>query len=279
MALATKVGGFDVLCSNIELDNFDEMEKSSKSIAKKLNSVYYDLDNDDTSHLYIVGSVGRKTAIKGSSDLDILFDLPSDTYKKFDAYESNGQSALLQEVKKFLQERYPKTDISGDGQVVVIKFSDGMKFEILPAFKNNTIWGWDGTYKYPDSHMGGNWMSTNPKAEQDAIKEKNEQSNGLLYDACKHIRYIRDNNFQSYHLSGILIDSFMHNAIKGWHFLRDGEQPSGCRETFEEAMLKYYNEISLNGYITPQIQAPGSNMKVDASKGWDVLGKVLRYMV
>ena len=26
MALATKVGGFDVLCSNIELDNFDEME-------------------------------------------------------------------------------------------------------------------------------------------------------------------------------------------------------------------------------------------------------------
>ena len=144
---------------------------------------------------------------------------------------------------------------------------------------NNTIWGWDGTYKYPDSHMGGNWMSTNPKAEQDAIKEKNEQSNGLLYDACKHIRYIRDNYFQSYHLSGILIDSFMHNAIKGWHFLRDGEQPSGCRETFEEAMLKYYNEISLNGYITPQIQAPGSNMKVDASKGWDVLGKVLRYMV
>ena len=82
MALATKVGGFDVLCSNIELDNFDEMEKSSKSIAKKLNSVYYDLDNDDTSHLYIVGSVGRKTAIKGSSDLDILFDLPYDIYWK-----------------------------------------------------------------------------------------------------------------------------------------------------------------------------------------------------
>ena len=138
MALATKVGGFDVLCSNIELDNFDEMEKSSKSIAKKLNSVYYDLDNDDTSHLYIVGSVGRKTAIKGSSDLDILFDLPSDTYKKFDAYESNGQSALLQEVKKFLQERYPKTDISGDGQVVVIEFSR-YTVELVPGFKQVTF--------------------------------------------------------------------------------------------------------------------------------------------
>lgn len=83
----------------------------------------YDLEKDDTSHLYIVGSVGRKTAIKGISDLDILFDLPSDTYKKFDAYQSNGQSALLQEVKESLQERYPKTDISGDGQVVVIEFN------------------------------------------------------------------------------------------------------------------------------------------------------------
>ena len=139
MALATKVGGFDVLCSNIELDNFDEMEKSSKSIAKKLNSVYYDLDNDDTSHLYIVGSVGRKTAIKGSSDLDILFDLPSDTYKKFDAYESNGQSALLQEVKKFLQERYPKTDISGDGQVVVIQLNLSRGSNRLTVVSNTRI--------------------------------------------------------------------------------------------------------------------------------------------
>ena len=50
MALATKVGGFDVLCSNIELDNIDEMEKSAKSIAKKLNSVYYASEDDDTSH-------------------------------------------------------------------------------------------------------------------------------------------------------------------------------------------------------------------------------------
>ena len=176
MALATKVGGFDVLCSNIELDNFDEMEKSSKSIAKKLNSVYYDLDNDDTSHLYIVGSVGRKTAIKGSSDLDILFDLPSDTYKKFDAYESNGQSALLQEVKKFLQERYPKTDISGDGQVVVIEFSR-YTVELVPGFKQA-----DGRFKYPDTNNGGSWKYTDPLPEQDTCQESDNNSNCKYFD-------------------------------------------------------------------------------------------------
>ena len=114
--------------------------------------------------------------------MDVLIELPDAEYNHFSNIYGNGPSRLLQSVKNAILDTYPRTDIRGDGQVVVIKFSDGMKFEILPAFKNNTIWGWDGTYKYPDSHMGGNWMSTNPKAEQDAIKEKNEQSNGLLYE-------------------------------------------------------------------------------------------------
>lgn len=261
----------------IDLDTRSLISVRYKRITKVVNQTFWN-SISDTVHSFYVGSYGRGTAIN-TSDLDVLIELPDAEYNHFSDIYGNGPSRLLQSVKNAILDTYPRTDIRGDGQVVVIKFSDGMKFEILPAFKNNTIWGWDGTYKYPDSHMGGNWMSTNPKAEQEAIKEKNEQSNGLLYDTCKHIRYIRDNNFPSYHLSGILIDSFMHNAIKGWHFLREGEQPTGGRETFEEAMFKYYNEISLNGYIIPQIQAPGSNMKVDTSKGWDVLGKVLRYMV
>ena len=33
-------------------------------------------------------------------------------------------------------------------------------------------------------------MSTDPKAEQNAMQEKNRSSNGLLFDTCKHIRYI-----------------------------------------------------------------------------------------
>lgn len=261
----------------IDMDTRSLISERYKRITKAVNQAFWN-STSDTAHSFYVGSYGRGTAIN-TSDLDVLIELPDDEYNHFSSLYGNGPSRLLQSVKNAILDAYPKTDIKGDGQVVVVKFSDDMNFEILPAFKNNTIWGWDGTYKYPNSHMGGNWMSTNPKAEQDAIKEKNEQSNGLLYDACKHIRYIRDNNFQSYHLSGILIDSFMYSAIKGWHFLREGEQHSGGSETFEEAMLKYYNEISLSGYITPQIQAPGSNMKVDASKGWDVLGKVLRYMV
>lgn len=261
----------------INLDTRSLISARYKRITKAVNQAFWNSTNE-TAHSFYVGSYGRGTAIN-TSDLDVLIDLPNDEYSHFSSICGNGQSRLLQSVKKAILETYPKTDIRGDGQVVVIKFSDGMKFEILPAFKNNTILGWDGTYKYPDSHMGGNWMSTNPKAEQDAIKEKNEQSNGLLYDACKHIRYVRDNNFSSYHLSGILIDSFMYEAIKGWHFFREGDKHSDVTEKFEEALLKYYNQISFNGHIVPQIKAPGSKMTVDVSKGWDTLGKVLKYMV
>lgn len=105
---------FETFCSDIKPDNLDEMETTAGEIAKKLNAVYYNLEKDTTSHLYIVGSVGRNTSIKNNSDLDLIFDLPHSVYTKFDNYESNGKSALLQEVKNYLAEIYPKTNISGD---------------------------------------------------------------------------------------------------------------------------------------------------------------------
>ena len=58
-------------------------------------------------------------------------------------------------------------------------------------------------------------IGNNPKAEQEAMAQKNRYSNGLLYDTCRHLRFIRDNYFSSYHLSGIVIDSFVYNAIGG----------------------------------------------------------------
>ena len=143
-----------------------------KRITKAVNQTFWD-SISETVHSFYVGSYGRGTAIN-TSDLDVLIELPDSEFEHFSSANGNGQSRLLQAVRNALLVTYPKTDIKGDGQVVVVQFSDDMKFEILPAFKNNTIWGWDGTYKYPDTHMGGNWMSTNPKAEQDAIKEKNE---------------------------------------------------------------------------------------------------------
>lgn len=260
----------------IDNDTRTHISNRYKRITKAVNQTFWN-SSSETAHSFYVGSYGRGTAIN-TSDLDVLIELPDDEFEHFSNVCGNGQSRLLQAVKNAILSTYPKTDIRGDGQVVVIKFSDGMKFEILPAFKENTFWGWEETYKYPDTHMGGNWMTTNPKAEQVAMKEKNNSSNGLLFETCKHVRYIRDNCFSSYHLSGILIDSFLYEALGDWRFLKIDEQHCGGTMTYEEMLLKYYNDLSFYGSFVPELKAPGSQMKLDASKGWETLGKVLKYM-
>lgn len=252
-----------------------------KTITKAINREFWN-SSSDTANSFYVGSYGRGTAVD-TSDLDVLVELPNDQYDRFNSPYGNGPSRLLQTVKNAVLESYPRSDVKGDGQVVVINFSDGIKFEILPAFRKLSYIGtWDGTYKYPDTHMGGNWMSTNPKAEQKAMKEKNgfNESNGLLYDTCKHIRYIHNEHFSSYHLSGILIDSFVYKAIGNWHWDRDNYETGGSeRGDYEWILLNYYNAISsMNAYVNPILYAPGSNMIVKGDD-WDILGKVLNYIV
>lgn len=247
-------------------------------VTKAINRAFWNSDSD-SAHSFYVGSYGRRSAIN-SSDVDILVELPSSEYDHFTSLNGNGQSRLLQAVKDAILSTYSNSNVRGDGQVVVVSFSDGIIFEILPAFRNETPFGWDGTYKYPDTHMGGNWLSTNPKAEIEAMDTKDSyyESNGLLSATCQHIRFVRDKYYSSYHLSGIVIDSFVYLAIGGWHFLREGENQGSGAETFEEYLLKKYNDISGYGYVVPALRAPGSLMKVEASKSWETLGKVLRYM-
>ena len=242
-----------------------------KRITRAVNAEFWGIGND-TAHSRYVGSYGRGTAID-TSDIDILIELPREEYERYDAHKGNGQSRLLQAVKTAIQSTYSRSDISADGQVVVIKFSDGMKFEILPAFQQvDWLGNWNGKYNYPDSNMGGNWRSTNPKAEQEAMAAKNRESNGLLYDTCKHMREIRDSHFSSYHLSGIVIDSFVYHHIDDWHWLNAGETSTQPHGTYEK---KLYSECPFWSF---NLTAPGSGDIVDTTKSLDCLRKVLNYM-
>lgn len=196
---------FNVFCENIRLDNRSDMDKTIGEISKRLNKTYYNLDADEFTHMYIVGSVGRETAIKGSSDLDILFDLPREAFKRFDGYSSNGQSALLQEVKDSIKKRYPKTDIRGDGQVVVIEF-DKYTVELVPGFMNL-----DGSFTYPDTHDGGSWKKTDPFSEQNACIKCDDASNGIFLDVCHIIRSWK--NTVGVSIGGLLIDTLVYQVF------------------------------------------------------------------
>lgn len=243
-----------------------------RKITKAVNWEFWNIESE-TAHSLYVGSYGRGTAIN-TSDIDILVELPRSEYERYDQSKGNGQSRLLQSVKNAILSTYPRSDIHADGQVIVINFSDGMKFEVLPAFQQKDWLGnWNGKYDYPDTNMGGNWRTTNPKAEQEAMKKRNIESNGLLFDTCKHIRQIRDQYFSSYKLPGIVIDSFVYSYIGDWHWLRDGEQSDGKPiGTYEKKLYSDCPYWSLNLY------APGSGMPVYTSDSLGSLKKVLDYM-
>ena len=203
----TLVNDFESFIKKIALDKLEAMKTTTKEIAKKLNKIYYDLDDNTSEHMYIVGSVGRGTSIKGASDLDLLFDLPSDIYKKYDNYgeNSNGQSVLLQEVKNVLLERYPKTKISGDGQVVVIEFIN-YTVELVPGFKQN-----DGSFKYPDTHDKGSWKITNPMPEIKESRKMAEDTNNNFVYICNMVRSWK--NHIGFKLGGLLIDTLVYKFL------------------------------------------------------------------
>ena len=66
--------------------------------------------------------------------MDLYFLLPPHVYGRFQGHLWNRQSALLQEVKNVLSDTYPNTDMSGDGQAVLVRF-ETYNVEVVPAFE------------------------------------------------------------------------------------------------------------------------------------------------
>lgn len=260
----------------ISRDIISTVKTRYETVTHAINREFWNLQSD-TSHSLLVGSYGRGTAID-TSDIDVLVELPKSEYDRYDIVKGNGQSRLLQAVRCAIQTAYPRSDIRADGQVVKIAFSDGIRFEVLPAFQSVNYWGQsDSNYTYPDTNMGGNWKSTNPKAEQDAMKIKNNSSNGLLFDTCKHIRRVRDDNFSSYHLSGIVIDSFVYAAMGNWQWTREGDSTSAAYGDYERVLSNYLNQHS-SYWLPLALSAPGSNQTVDTASSIECLKKVISYI-
>lgn len=180
-----------------------------KSICKRLNLDFWNLDTT-TGGRYI-GSFGRNTANNSVSDIDMLFELPWSTYVQYNNYSGNGQSALLQDVKKSLVNTYPNTYLKGDGQIVIVSFYTGHDFEVLPAFKNT-----DGSYIYADSNDGGNWKTTNPVPEIDAVGTGDILTNRNLRRLCRMARSWKHYNNVS--IKGLLLDTLAYRFLTNWSY-------------------------------------------------------------
>lgn len=161
--------------------------------------------SETSDHAIYVGSYGRNTANK-YSDIDLAVVLPEQEKARFTNYSGNGQSTLLQVVKCAILDSYPRTDVKGDGQIVSVKFSDGMTFEVLPAFETGD---YTKSLYYPDTHSGGKWKITDPCSEQKAIADLNGRCGDKLYDLCRTVRVWNRQNGVS--MSGYAIDTTVYD--------------------------------------------------------------------
>ncbi|MGT3832088.1 SMODS domain-containing nucleotidyltransferase [Vibrio cholerae] len=201
---------FSTFCSALRMsdDVVSNVSYRAKQITKRVNSDFRGLDSD-TSYSLFVGSYGRGTDIF-VSDIDMIIQLPYEQYEKYNGYQTNGQSALLQAVRDSIKKTYSTTHISGDGQVVKLNFTDGICYEIVPAFINK-----DGeSFTYPDTNDGGKWKVTNPRAEIKEINAANNNWNKNLKRLCRMARAWKDK--WDVPIGGLLIDTLAYNFLKQW---------------------------------------------------------------
>ena len=244
---------FQMFCANLQIQDGETISTRYRNITKRLNTDFW-ATTSDTAHSLYVGSYGRNTAIAGFSDLDMIFELPYAEYEKYNNHTGNGQSALLQAVKTSIEQTYATTSIRADGQVIVVPFTDGISFEVVPAFINK-----DDSFTFPDANNGGSWRVTNPKPEMQAIRDRNNATNGNLVPLCRMMREWKRE--WSVPVGGLLIDTLAYQLIETWQY-RDKSYlyyDYMCRDFFE-----YMAEQDTN---QDYWKAPGSSQRVYGGKG------------
>jgi hypothetical protein len=202
---------FKVLTDSLVVQDRGLIADRHALITRRLNLDFWGAD-DRTSHSLYSGSYGRGTATGLTSDIDMLFWLPPEFYSKYNSYLTNGQSGMLRDVRNSLLGTYPSTDVGADGQVVVVPFSDGMTFEVVPAFLNT-----DGSsFTFPHAGDGGRWRTCDPRPEIRAIRDMDEKCNGNLKNLCRMAR-AWDATW-AVGMGGLLIDTLAHTFLKDWPY-------------------------------------------------------------
>ena len=196
---------FDTLLANLKVgDTATSIASRRDEIAKALNKDFRETESC-TAYKLMVGSFGRHTAIKGVSDLDMIFILPPDIRSEYN--NETGPRRILERVRDVLSARYPRTEVRVDQCVVRVKFvSNSFKFEIQPAFENS-----DGSFSYPDT-KAKNWKITKPRKEITETKACNERTSMNMRRLARMVRAWKNAN--GVNMGGLLIDTLVYKFFE-----------------------------------------------------------------
>lgn len=174
---------FDQFLENIELtsDQIDDAKTKYEGVCKKIHDHYYSNEYDGSTKL-LIGSYGKRTNIRPARDVDVIFMLPASEYKQSTS-SYNYQSYLLQKIKGIVEEKYPDTDIRGDGPVVVVNFSNEHFIEVVPAIELDT-----GRFYIPITNNGGYWKLDDPRALYTFVNDSDNNTSGNTRNLIKMIK-------------------------------------------------------------------------------------------
>jgi hypothetical protein len=195
---------FNSLLENLKVgETADMISFRRDEITKALNKKFRNKD-DCVDYKLMVGSFGRHTAIKGVSDLDMVYILPPKIRSKYS--DVQGPRRILSQVRDILKSRYPNTDIHVDQCVVCVKFiKNKFKFEIQPVFENK-----DGSFEYPDT-KSEKWKITKPREEIEATKECNDRTSNNMRYLARMVRAWK--NTYGVNMGGLVIDTLVYNFL------------------------------------------------------------------
>lgn len=238
---------FDKLLANLKVGGSAEIITSRRDeITKALNKDFR-LKDGCTDYRLMVGSFGRHTAIKGVSDLDMIYILPPDIRASYN--DENGPRRILERVRDVLKGRYPNTEVAVDQCVVRVQFvKNAFKFEVQPAFEDE-----DGNFEYPDT-VAKCWKITKPRDEISATKECNDRTSKNMRHLARMVRAWKNAN--GVNMGGLLIDTLVYRFFEQNHDYDSSETSSFhlmVRDFFD--FLK--NEPNQEYYL-----ALGSNQRV-----------------
>lgn len=242
---------FDSLLENLKVgDAATTVASRRDEITKTLNKDFRSVEGSTANRL-MVGSYGRNTAIRGVSDLDMIYILPPSLRSCYDS--ETGPRRILNRVRDDLKARYRDTDVRVDQCVVRLQFtSNKFKFEVQPAFENE-----DDSFDYPDT-KSENWKVTKPRAEITATKDCNDRTSKNMRHLARMARAWKDTNGVA--MGGLLIDTLVH------HFFSSTTEYDDKGTLWFDLMVRDFFEFLMNEPDKDYYLALGSNQRVVVKK-------------
>jgi hypothetical protein len=182
---------------------------------------------DDTRRTSFIQSTGLRMGLwprVRDADIDV-FVVVHPQY-----FAQNGQSELLDRVKRVITKTYPDSKISRAGQAVTVRFSD-FHVDVVPGFHRQ-----GGGYLIPDA-PGRRWIATDPKRHVELWSARNSEKGGRFIPLVKMLKgWNKDNgeSLRSFHLECIAYDVMAPYTI---------DYPASVRYVLDQARNRVQNGV------------------------------------